>query len=623
MSLCSCDFLDIVPDNVATLDHAFADETTAERYLFSCYAGFPSEHNSSNDPAMSGSYEFWQKESYTEIDAPFNTPFRIKDGYQNVNSPYIDNYAGANGGVPLYQTIRKCYIFQNNIDKVINLGEAKKQRWIAESKVILAYCYFYLVRQYGPVPLVTKEFSIDSDPKEVRLPRNTMNECVKFITSLLDESVGQLPLTITNRAEELGRFTQPIALTLKAKTLLLAASPLFNGNPYLSDWANHDGTLLLSPYNDAKWEAARVAAEEAIQSCHSAQMKLYEYESASVSDVRKMDLTVRGSITNRDWSSELIWGNVTANTDQIQLGAMVNFNGVSAATGGRVVFPNYCVTLNTAKRFYTAKGIPIDEDPDWTGKNIAGLRMPTVEEGAYTSPGELQAEFNLQREPRYYASIAFNRAKRFGNGMNNENFHIIKGYKGELANKGGYISGWGDKTGMKAMKLVHPETSLTGSSSNSTFTSFNYPFPYMRLADLYLMYAEAANEANDPQGDAIYYIDLVRKRAGLKGVVESWAVSTNPSKPLTKEGLRDIIRQERDIELAFEGHNFWDVRRWLLLETKGNASVTCWNTEGTTPETFYVETVRKKPTFTKKDYLWPISVGTIVRNPNLVQAKGW
>ncbi len=61
MSFGSCSYLDIIPDNVATLDHAFADETTAERYLFTCYAGLPKEHNGNTDPAMAGSYEFWQK----------------------------------------------------------------------------------------------------------------------------------------------------------------------------------------------------------------------------------------------------------------------------------------------------------------------------------------------------------------------------------------------------------------------------------------------------------------------------------------------------------------------------------------------------------------------------------
>lgn len=623
MSFGSCSYLDIIPDNVATLDHAFADETTAERYLFTCYAGLPKEHNGNTDPAMAGSYEFWQKDSYTEIDAPFKTPFRIKDGFQNSNNPYVDNYRGTNGGTPLYKTIRKCYIFQNNIDKVINISELNKQRWIAESKVIIAYCYFYLVRQYGPVPLITKEYSIDSSTDDIRLSRNTMDECVNFIVTTLDEAADHLPPVISNKSEELGRFTQPIALTLKAKTLLLAASPLFNGNAYLADWTNPDGKALLSQYDESKWEKAREAAKIAINACHEAGIKLYKYESSSIAKPRRMDLTLRGAVTNRDWTDELIWGNVQANTHNLQTGSIVNFLGVTEAAGGGVIYPNFCVTLNTAKRFYTANGLPMEEDPAWANKKITDLRLPTAEEIDYVAPNEMQAEFNLQREPRYYSAISFNRAKRYSNGNNGDNFHIVRGYKGESANKQGYSSGWGDKTGMKAMKLVNPETTLTGSAQTSTFNYVPYPFPLLRLADLYLMYAEAANEAGDPDGDAIHYIDLVRERAGLKGVVESWNNSTNPNKPTTKDGLRLIIQQERDIELAFEGHNFWDIRRWLKLESVNNQPITCWDTEGKTPETFYTETVRKRPNFKKKDYLWPIAQESMVKNPALVQTKGW
>ncbi len=624
MSLESCYFLDIIPDNTPEFKHAFADEATTFRYLLTCYAGLPKEHNGNSDPAMAGSYEFWQKDLYTAIDAPFKTPFRIKDGFQNSNDPYVDNYRGTNGGIGLYKTIKKCYIFQNNIDNVINLNPLNKQRWIAESNVIIAYCYFYLVRQYGPVPLITRDVPVDTPAEDLKLPRNTIDECIAFIVELLDGASGYLPLIINNRAEELGRFTKPIALTLKAKTLLLAASPLFNGNQYLSDWQNSDGTLLLAPFDNNKWEKARIAAKSAINICHEAGIKLYRYDSSSaILEAKRMDLQLRGGITERNWSDELIWGNVQANFQNLQTGAMINFQGVLENAQGILIFPNFCVTLNCAKRFYTANGLPIEEDPAWENKKIEELRMPTSEEEMYVSPDELQAEFNLQRESRYYSFIGFNRSKRYFQGNSGDNFFIVRGYKGEVANSGGYASTWGEKTGMKAMKLVHPQTSLTGSVTNSVFTFIPYPFPLLRLADLYLMYAEAANEAGDPDNDAIWYIDQVRERAGLKGVVESWNQSTAPNKPTSIEGLREIIHQERDIELSFEGHNFWDIRRWLKLESIGNQFITCWDTEAATPESYYVETVRKKPNFTKKDYLWPVSQESLTRNPLLVQAKGW
>ncbi|MGL4518877.1 MAG: RagB/SusD family nutrient uptake outer membrane protein [Phocaeicola sp.] len=622
-----CNYLDVIPDNVSTLDHAFADEATAQRYLFTCYAGLPQEFNSNIDPAMAGSNEYWQGTPYSWIDAPFKTPFRIKDGYQNANSPYVDNYSGGNGGTALYKTIRKCYIFQKNIDNVLGLSPTLKERWIAESKVILAYSYYCLLRQYGPVPIIDKEYPIDAEPEEIRKPRNTMDECIDFVCELLDEAAPKLPLFISNRAEELGRFTEPIARSVKARVLLLAASPLFNGNQYLADWSNYDGTTLLSAYSEDKWERARVAAKEAIEVCHSAGMKLYRYESSSLSEVRIQDLTIRGGITNRDWIDELVWGAVpsgsTNNTHQLQLGAMVNFNGVNFNASGNLLFPTYDVTLNAARQFYTANGLPIEEDPSWANKNITDLRMPTEEEAPYVDPSSINAEFNLSREPRYYSSVAFNRAKWYGNGQQGENFHIIRFYMGESANSAGSYSEWGAKTGMRAKKLLNPETTLTGNSSSAVFSSTRYPFPRIRLADVYLMYAEAANEAGNPQEDAIFYIDEVRKRAGLNGVVESWAQSLNPAKPNSKEGLREIIRQERNIELAFEGHSFWDSRRWMTLHIQSNKLLYGWNSNATTPQEFYVEEVKKVLTFNYKDYLWPINVNTMIKNPLLVQSKGW
>ncbi len=622
----SCNYLDVIPDNLSTIDHAFADEITSERYLFTCYRGLPQEYNSSIDPAMTGSNEYWQGVPYGWPDAVFKTPFRIKDGYQNTNDPYVNNYSGGQGGTALYQTIRKCYIFQDNIERVQGLNPILKERWIAETKVILAYTYFYLIRQYGPVPIIDQEYPVDADPDEIRKPRSTMDECIAFITNLIDEATPLLPKTIENTAEELGRFTQPIALSIKAKALLLAASPLFNGNQFLADWANQDGTLLLSPYSEDKWEQARVAIKAAIASAEESGARLYKYESSVASEVRIEDLTLRGGVTNRDWVDELIWGAVpsdnTNNSAQMQVGAIPNFNDVANASSGGFLFPAYDVTLNAAKRFYTSNGLPIEEDPDWTNKNITDLRTPTEEEQKYVNE-DINCEFNLNREPRYYSSVAFNRAKWYGNGKQGEEYHVVRFYLGDPANEAGSKAEWGTKTGMRAKKLVNVESTITGNATSAQFNTTRYPFPRIRLADLYLMYAEAANEAGDPDGDAIAYIDKVRERAMLDGVMESWNRSTNPSKPTTKDGLREIIRQERDIELAFEGHNFWDSRRWMILHNQENKVLTGWNSNAQTPEEFYVEEVKKNLEFNYKDYLWPIGVNTIIKNPLLVQAKGW
>src|SRR3546814_8555994 len=111
-----------------------------------------------------------------------------------------------------------------------------------------------------------------------------------------------------------------------------------------------------------------------------------------------------------------------------------------------------------------------------------------------------------------------------------------------------------------------------------TYTREDYPLPVIRLADLYLLYAEALNEAQGPGSEALDYIDRVRTRAGVDGVAESWsAYSNNPTKYTNKEGLREIIHRERLIELAIEGHRHVCLRRWKETVEEVHMTITGWD----------------------------------------------
>jgi hypothetical protein len=139
------------------------------------------------------------------------------------------------------------------------------------------------------------------------------------------------------------------------------------------------------------------------------------------------------------------------------------------------------------------------------------------------------------------------------------------------------------------------------------------------------MYAEALNEFAGPSDEVFHYLDLIRARGGLKGIKESWAnFSTDPSKPNRKEGLREIIRKERTIELAFEGKRFWDLRRWKQINELNNQPMG-WNVRGETADDFYrVVNIAQTPVnFTIKDYFWPIKESSLIGNRNLIQNYGW
>jgi len=136
------------------------------------------------------------------------------------------------------------------------------------------------------------------------------------------------------------------------------------------------------------------------------------------------------------------------------------------------------------------------------------------------------------------------------------------------------------------------------------------------------------NEWKDVPDDDVYeYIDLVRNRTGLKGVVESWrehAVADKKNLPATQAGMRDIIRRERLNELAFEGHRYWDIRRWKLAESLlHNRPIRGLNILGVIAEDFYNETVLFTTTFEKKHYFAPLKSDVLVTNTNLLQSPYW
>src|SRR5690606_34952779 len=116
----------------------------------------------------------------------------------------------------------------------------------------------------------------------------------------------------------------------------------------------------------------------------------------------------------------------------------------------------------------------------------------------------------------------------------------------------------------------------------------------------------------------------IRQRAGLRGVADSWsAYSRFPQKYQSKSGMRDIIRQERAIELAFERHRFFDVRRWKLAQSNFAGSGLAWNVRGGTPEEFYRLISLRFIEYNLRDVLWPIPQQELFINPNLVQNPGW
>jgi len=616
-------FLDIVPDNVATIEYAFRLRVEAEKYLFTLYNYLPSEGSLWNNPAFLGGDEIW---------IPYQTSisplaFEIARGNQQISKPYVNYWYGdqdANRG--LYQGIRHCNIFIDNMSNpalVPDITASERARWIAEARFLKAYFHFYLLRMYGPVPIMDDDIDV-SEPKEVMdVPRNTVDECVEYIVGLLDQAAADLPPQIVDRQRELGRITIPIAKAVKAQVLLLAASPLFNGNADFSSLKNKDGKALFNPTADTKkWELAATAAREAIEVAEANMHALFTFRQAgnlAISDTTLLELKLRQAVCEK-FNEEHIWADPNSRSWTMQQNAMPPLTADENHNYNRKILSP---PLKIAKMFYTKNGVPITEDKTLSFTDDTELRTATGQERFYIEPGFTTARLHFDREPRFYSSLAFDGARWFKYdtpGYSDENSKVVRSKRPDYA--GSTHAFHFNETGYFIKKLVdwNQVTTTTG------VTYKDYPWPKIRLADLYLMYAEALNEAYGPANEtAFQYIDRVRARAGLKGVKESWTTyAKNPGKFTTKEGFRDIIHRERLIELAFEGQRFWDLRRWKTAAVQLNEPITGWNMQGETTAAYYViRTVFNQRFIAPRDYFWPISENTVIQNLNLVQNYGW
>ncbi len=611
---CMKGFLDIVPDNVPTLDHAFATRLEAEKYLFTCYAYLPKEGHPDINPAFNSGDEAWtywpMQQDFIALD-----PYYIARGIQNKANPYL-NYWDGYDQKSLWQGIRACNIFLENIDRVLELQPYEKARWKAEAKFLKAYFHWYLFRMYGPIPIVDKNLAIDAPPEAMKVYRQPVDSVVNYIVKVMDEVAAEeaLPAKITSASTELGRITKVAALAIKARALVTVASPLFNGNNDFAGMKNNNGQVLFNPqFDDQKWVRAAEACKAAIDAAASNGVKLYYFNSAvmQVDHFTQVELNIRNAVGEK-WNSELIWGNTAGSipTYWLQTYAcpQLDPNNFNINLKAKLAPP-----MKIAEMFYTKNGVPITEDKTWNHAGRFQLRTATALDSGIQE-GYKTVGLHFEREPRFYADLAFDGSTWF---MRNGTFNVqskMDQYSGKKQSRIYSITGYYTKK-IVNWNLVFDKTNLTVES---------YPWPVVRLGDLYLLYAEALNETGN-RTEALRYLNLIRERAGLKSVESSWtAYSSNPSKFTTKDGLRSIIQQERHIEMAFEGSRFWDVRRWKTAPLELSKAIYGWDIQQSTYEDYNRRVLLYSPQFiAPRDYFWPIAEANLQVNPNLVQNPGW
>jgi len=521
-------YLDKAETGGMTEDQVFAAYVQAEQFLANVYAQLPSEY--------AVQYSAATDEATASIK---NSPEGKMMELQFTPSTSSSYYRWEE----LYEAIRRVNIFLKNADRipVINIDqEAGKPRMIGEAHFLRAFFYAELFKRYGGVPLILEPLTIQQD---MNIPRNPVEEVVAFIQNECDLAINLLPVKYTSA--DLGRATKGAALTLKARTLLYAASALHN------------------PSNDLeKWKIAADAAREVIE--------LKEY---SLHNNYKLLFHTR-------ISSEIIFQhtiNYTTYTSEF----------IPVSLGGKRTYFNPLQNLVDDYEMLNGERPVLSYNPDDT---------PVINPKAGYDP---QKPYE-NRDPRFYMSILYN-----GSSWRNSPIFTYSGAPNDGIGSGRNI------TGYFFCKMLD-ETAYT----TPTVRNGNNYWIFMRYAEVLLNYAEAQNEYLDVPDQSIYdAINEIRRRPGV----------TMPDIPvgLSKDEMRERIRHERRIELAFESHRFWDIKRWQISEDVLKAAYGMMATKQPDGSFEYKPFLAEKRNIPEYYDLFPIPQSVINRNAGLEQNPGY
>lgn len=626
----SCDYLDVVPDEREKEEDAFKDVVSLQRYLYSCYAYIPNIINGAASlDLMTGDEVITGFEHETFANFP-------KGNFTAAN-PIISYWN------TLFAGIRQCYMLQQNIDKVPDISAETKADYIAQTNFLIGYYHLLLIRCYGPTIIVDELPDAKTAPSDYKA-RSSLKDCVSFVADKLYECSKVLPAK-REIENEVGLATSVAALSLRAYLYMYYASPMWNGGKVCKQLAekliNNDGTPLVDATEDRqRWVIARDAYKEAIDAALAAGHDLYKVENPQMNNPYPENQTLRVLKANLctivKFNKEEIWtmafdeGLYGLQKKSMPLVASHCFNGV-------------CPTMNMLDRFYTKDGLPYSVDPDTKNLNKFGVvslnnqnsKMSFADgtEAIIAESGKQTSQMNLGREPRYYAWIAFESGfyeltnatlnggystepsiKKYQNKKLVTSF-LKDGNCGRQNRDRGYSPG-----GFLNKKGVHPDNTIAKSGVNPFK---KYPWPVIRLAELYLGYAECCAEVGTASDltNAKTYLNKVRERAGIPDVDTSWSKVGGIQ---SAQQLRDIVRQERQIELYLENQNFWDMRRWELADQYFGVKHKGLNINSNDMTTFSVETeIPFLRSFQDYNWLLPIPATDRNNNHNLIQNPGY
>jgi hypothetical protein len=543
--------------NALDVQKTFSDSANTGKFLANCYAGL------TNGSLPYGLEDFGNGQNYAQV----SDEAKAGQVYLSVNgvnfgsvdaTNNLDNfYAG------LYTDIRRTNVLLSNRNLMINYTKATKDQYVAEAQFLRAFFYSELVKRYAGVPLVSSPTTFDEIKDKAaqaafkaNLKRISYADCINFMVEQLDSAAAILPWAPVTDAYR-GRATAAACIALKAKVLLYAASKLYN-NPQPASAGEPGGMsnplIGYTNYDINRWKLADNACREFISK----------------------------NAVNGNWYILYSGG-----YDKL-------FNEGRDAANQENIW--YCQTIDNPIIYCTPSG-------RLGGYSSSNALLNLVDKYEMTNGKTITEEAGYSDQTWWV-----NRDSRLGMSFL-KNGDSWKGINLELWSASSITAAGRDYYDVNRTCIFFKK--YQRSDGNPAVQKWCY----LRLADVYLMLAEAENELNGPTADVYTYTSLVRSRMGVN--MPPFAAG------LSQAQMRDKIRNERAVEFAFEAQRYYDERRWMIAGQVENAPVFGFKV---TKEGITITHTRyqiEKRIFSNRMYLAPIPIAEIYKGADIQQNPGY
>lgn len=556
LMLSSCYDLDRNPDYQVSSGTFFKTEEHAKQALMGTYSIMRNDN-------VYGLFFGW--DCLGGISRGYDNPSfqKIQRGTVSLTDSYFSNKWSN-----CYEGIARANNVLQNIDNV-DMSEELKNQYRGEARFMRGLYYFHLLSFYGGVPIYDESWVVGEKYTDMLLPRNTEEEVRQFVIDDFNAAVASLPASWD--AANHGRATSGAAKAMKGRVLLFGKR-YQEASQCFSEVINSGLYQLYPNYADLFTPTADQSSE-----------MIFAVQNQGGTG-QEYGMPMCFYLGSRS-SFGSCWNNVEAATtfaDEFEWADGRPFDWEE-------VFPGYTSNQSLRKEI-------------WFSKLNSGKTAVTE----YTPYKEQLLEMYDKRDPRmkqqlilpYTNYLGWSKAKA------TDHEYVLADGMGIPADYG--MVRTNDNNDVYLWRKFVPEGDMNGGITNRSHTPINYPI--VRYADVLLMQAECLNELGDIAG-AVALVNQVRARSNMPGLNSgpSWlAVNSH-------DEMFDRIMHERRIELACEGHSYFDMKRWGKLETLN----------GVRERTISLAKSTYTRKVTERDYYWPIPSGEIDKNESLTQNPGW